>query len=212
MLQNTIVTGAGAEPGSRKFLGGAPDGLEPNDWPRCQTCEQPMSHLLQTDELTADLALGEQLLNVFMCQNEATLGECEPWSGDGGCNAVLVRPVVSAGATTLPSGVELLAKTSFTLTASDNGVDPETHAKFFTPHYRDLPDDVRGGHHATAGQFGGSPAWIQGSVEGPPPPFAFAGMFDERPWGSGANFGTGIAYLFVDLQTKPAQGHFFWQC
>ena len=210
MLVNEVVTGAAAVPDSRKFLGGTPDGLDQDEWPHCRQCDQPMSHLLQTNELTPDLPLNGQLLNVFMCQNEATIGGCESWNRDGGANAVLIRSL-GAGTTGVPPQVELLPQTPFTLVASDDGIDPETHAKFFTREYHNLPDGVRAAHHATAAQFGGSPTWIQGSVEGPSAPYVFAGMFDERPWDRGANFGNGIAYLFVDLGS-PAQGQIFWQC
>ncbi|WP_144758272.1 DUF1963 domain-containing protein [Curtobacterium sp. 9128] len=160
-------------------LGGLPAVPEGFRWPRCAEHDEPMQFTAQLEDRGA-------LVLVFLCQVDP--GTCASWDPDSGCNAAIVtggRDLRLAEAPTSPSDTAVVPGRPWLLgvrrTDASEHVDAVTRAR---------ADGV-----TVAGQWGGSPPWIQ--EDETPDGYRFLAMLDEEPLG--VNLGSaGAAYVFVD--------------
>jgi len=54
--------------GTRHFLGGQPEGIERQDYPKCQSCNQPMTFYAQIDSIGDKYDLADcMVLHNFVC-------------------------------------------------------------------------------------------------------------------------------------------------
>ncbi|MFG6485622.1 hypothetical protein ACG04R_03000 [Roseateles sp. BYS78W] len=220
-------------------FGGLPWGLPPQLWPVCADCGLPQTFLSQFVHHPQRLNLGRpgRMLFAFQCMHDP--GVCETWDGTSGANACLVLEPeqLQDSPTAVPEdGVPLeLELRVVDWIAQDDGITPEQAQSFLARDfdtYLALPDAVRDLPTGVT-RLGSVPLWVQSPEEAPDGNgWRFVGQLEgahrlQRPprtrlnpndedgtslWCDGPNFGGGLAYLFVDTEASPPQGHLFWQC
>jgi hypothetical protein len=163
-------------------------------WPDCATCEGPMQFLAQ-------LHLEDDVLAVFMCQNEP--GLCDEWDPAAGGNQAFVLPANGVAATPPPNGETRLGEVSGIALVDVEGVG-----------YDDARENW-GERRAVLGQFGGEPSWLQADetpgCPGCGEPMKFVAQLEEgHDHRTAANFGGGCAYAFRCEPCRNAA--FLWQC
>ena len=223
-------------------LGGLPFGLPASQWPVCKDCGKPQSLLAQFGHHSERLDLGKpgRVLSVFQCNHDP--GMCSTWEGGSGANACLVtEPEELTGKLTPAPTPGTIAEREARVVdwiVEDDGLSDSEAARFFqADSYFELPP-LKTELVPTSTRLGGVPHWIQSPDEAPGAPWQFVGQLDStysflRPlkeavtgvhadpdgWEGrthfceGPNFGDGgIAYLFINRQSVPVSGWFFWQC
>lgn len=223
-------------------LGGLPFGLPAVRWPTCKDCGKPQSLLAQFTHNPERLNLGRpgRVLSVFQCNHDP--GMCSTWEGGSGANAcVITEPEESTDSLTpAPSRDTPIEREVLVVEwqEQDDGLEPEEASRFFNgDSYFELPR-LKTELVPSGTRLGGVPYWVQSPDEAPGSPWQFVGQLDctysfLRPprasvegiyadpegwegrthWCEGPNFGDGgIAYLFINRQTEPPSGWFFWQC
>ena len=160
-----------------------------------------------------DLGSEGRVLTIWMCNNEDfTLGECYFGSWESGCNLAVIADLSTREPVTPPKEVAGTAYIELEIVAwseDDDGVPSSLFPVFFTDEYYKINrEDFKLWRNRSS--LGGTPSWIQSPSEAPPPPYRFAGEFWDQVRTKSPNYGTGIAYLFVDPDSATAK--FFWQC
>lgn len=223
-------------------LGGVPWGLAPGAWPVCQECGRPLSLMAQFVHHPVRLDLGREgrLLSVFQCSHPEGTG-CYTGLHGSGANACFVTEPedLVAGLTPLPPGQPDIQREARIVAwhERDDGIDEEQADLFLSDDgLRSLPGSLRD-HVPADTRLGGVPYWIQGlDEELLPDRWRFAGQLtdyyeftqapavatdgfslqdgDEGPTYvcNGPNYGTGIAYLFLQDTAGVPEGWFSWQC
>lgn len=223
-------------------LGGLPFGLPSVQWPLCKDCGKPQSLLAQFTHHPERLNLGRlgRVLSVFQCNHDP--GMCSTWEGGSGSNAcVITEPEENTNSLTQPPSPETAVEREARILEwreEDDGFDEDEAARFLKADaYSELPR-LKTKLVPAGTRLGGVPHWIQSPDEAPGSPWRFVGQLDStysflKPprtnvkdiyvdtkqwegrthWCEGPNFGDGgIAYLYVNLQSEPPSGWFFWQC
>ncbi|WP_328399338.1 hypothetical protein OHS70_21010 [Streptomyces sp. NBC_00390] len=196
-----IYDGAIADDAPARRTGGVPLVPDGFSWPLCRTCKGAMQFL-------AHLPGEEQVVSVFMCQNDP--GLCEEWSpADGGNRAYLFPHGGLAPAAVPPEGETSLGAVSALRTESVEEQD----------YFDAVQAWVAAGHEDESpvlGALGGEPYWIQDD-ETPNCPSCshrmdFAALLEEgRDHNTAANFGGGgCGYAFTCAPCSEAA--FLWQC
>ena len=222
-------------------FGGLPFGLPPSMWPTCSACgkHQTLLAQLRHDAVRLDLGRDGRVLHVFQCNHDP--GMCETWRGGSGANACfVVEPEdltddLTPWPETKPT-IEREARIAGWRALDDGLTDAQAELFFDADRLFSLPEEVFS-RPPNSSRLGGVPLWIQSPDEAPGPPWAFIGQLDgsysfleapSRPmdgvyedpshrdgrthFAEGPNFGSGIAYLFLDRSASPPRGWFFWQC
>lgn len=190
-------------------LGGLPWGLPAERWPRCPECEGLLTLHAQLQHHAERLDLGRsgRVLFVFQCDHRP--GLCETWSVSSTASvALVVEPeALQSGTTAAPEPTPLLSEVE--VLAWHPGSDPVDPARFEGLFDQGTYDDIVGDADLLYGaKAGGVPVWIQSASEGPSAPFRYVLQLAEGV--SGANYGSGLAYVFVDRAAPAAV--VFWQC
>ena len=216
---------------SAERIGGVPAGLWLPEWPGCAGCGRPMSFLAQFAHHPERLDLGgtDRFLTLWQCEREETLGTCPTFRSDGGANAALVVPMREGGADRVPEDAPPIYPTRPIVgwAVADDGVDPADMAVYLdgAAYFARMADRSDPGPDAVYGsRLGGAPSWIQSPAEAPAG-WRFVGQFEDgmdvpgQPAplmadgaGPGPNFGTGVAYVFLDPAGDPPAAKMFWQC
>ncbi|MFT3712022.1 MAG: hypothetical protein QM817_30640 [Archangium sp.] len=80
------------------LAGGVAPGITAKQWPHCEECKKPMTHLLTLNAHPQRLPLKKHAaLSAFICNNEETAGICETWDPDYGSSAVLLSKSTKGG-------------------------------------------------------------------------------------------------------------------
>jgi hypothetical protein len=170
-----------------------PDGFV---WPLCAECERAMQFIAHLDR-------GEDVVSVFMCQNDP--GMCEEWDPSAGGNRARVFPAEGLAPAAVPAEGQTLLEDVSVLVAQC------VEAKGYGQADTDGPVDGR----PVLGQLGGVPAWLQNDETpdcgGCGEQMGFVAQLEE---GHGhahpINFGGGCAYVFACDACREAA--FLWQC
>ncbi|MFD7451815.1 DUF1963 domain-containing protein [Kitasatospora sp. NPDC059827] len=200
--------------------GGVPLAPPGTDWPTCASCNGPMQFLAQV--LLNDLDTGSRtaptrdrgILALFACQNDP--GMCDDWAPTaGGNHAFLLPTTTDLRPLPLPhlpddadeTALVLGAVRAVTIEHTDQAEYDEAREAWAARTGR--PDT------SVLGQFGGTPAWIQGDETPTCPrcdhPMPLAVQLEEGPHPTAMNFGGGgCAYAFT---CQPCtQALLLWQC
>jgi len=175
-------------------------------WPTCRACEGPMEFIAQV--MPGDLGLdeGQDVLSVFMCQNDP--GLCSEWDPVAGGNKALLFPAAGLRAAVVPDGpaVGLEEVSSIQRVTASEDYD-EARDGWAEREVRPAGDVL--------GQLGGQPSWVQGDETPACPecatPMGFAVQLEEgHDYQTAANFGGGgCGYGFT---CRPcATAAFLWQ-
>lgn len=106
--------------------GGLPSGSPERPWPRCHSCERPMSFVVQLRAEDIVLPGGRRALQVYACLASKS---CTPYDPDSGCNHVdLLDASLPASCVTAPSDTLLLPDRAMTLVPSAEPPQPDFDA------------------------------------------------------------------------------------
>ncbi|GAB3279330.1 DUF1963 domain-containing protein [Kineosporia babensis] len=183
-------------PGTR--TGGVPLAPAGFTWPMCAACGGNMQFLAQ-------IALGEGLLSVFMCQNDP--GLCDEWDAVAGGNRAFVFTGELAAV-----GVPAVGEVQLGEVSAIKIVD--VAAPDYDEARRRFGSEEGVGQRVVLGQLGGEPSWLQGE-ETPDcgdcgKAMTLAAQLEEgHQYETGANFGGGCAYAFHCSGCLTAA--FLWQ-
>lgn len=132
--------------------GGVPLAPEGFRWPACRSCEDPMMFLALVMPPDLTMAVGPQVLSVFMCQNDP--GLCDEWDPAAGGNQALLFPLPGLRPAAVPDGpATLLGEAcAVDLVTADEDYGQARHA-WADRAGRPVSDVL--------GQLGGRPWWLQ---------------------------------------------------
>lgn len=201
-------------------FGGQPNWIEEPEWPLDKAKGEKMSFLAQIqlcDELFANTK--GKMAYIFFDASE----DGETWDPDSGQNAVIVQPgdnsvdtVAEAygPASEVNQGIENVReaglcefKVELEITAEPDYLNEDQLFKLMDE------DEAKYDLYCEAmdpSKIGGNPIFIQGEeipIEGD---WKFLCQLDENEIPVYANFGTGVAYAFIDAE--GTQGKILWQC
>ncbi|MFJ2582925.1 DUF1963 domain-containing protein [Kitasatospora aureofaciens] len=198
--------------------GGVPLAPPGTEWPTCSSCGGPMQFLAQVllDDVGSGGATGADrgVLALFACQNDP--GMCEDWDPTAGGNLALVLPFNGLQPLPFPR-LDDDADEAALMLGAVRTVTAEHEDEADYNEARDAWTARTGRSDSSVlGQFGGTPAWIQGDETPSCPrcsrPMPLAVQLEEGPDHSTAmNFGGGgCAYAFTCAPC--AQAALLWQC
>lgn len=204
-------------------LGGQPDGIDPNAWPSCGECKRPLSFIGQFHHHTDRLDLGgdDRVLTLWHCSQEGG-SECEVWDPDAGTHRAIVSEATETRSPvpTPSSEIDVFSELPVVeWVEADDGVNEADYPDYFVDakyHALTHPENAYGT------KLGGVPMWLQNAAEGPTAPWRFVMQLEEKqdirgvePRGSvnlaTPNFAMGRAFVFVNTESRPAEGHLFFQ-
>ncbi|MCW2934730.1 MAG: hypothetical protein JWM19_5692 [Actinomycetia bacterium] len=207
MTMLMVYAGPAAVDAAVTRTGGVPLVPAGFSWPACRTCGGPMQFLAQV--MLGDLGLDgwQDVLSVFMCQNDP--GLCEEWDPAAGGNQVLLFPPAGLRAAVVPPGpATMLGEASAVQYVAADEEYAEALPVWAAREGRPETDVL--------GQFGGQPLWVQGdetpACPGCARPMSFAVQLEEgHDYRTAANFGgRGCGYGFACHPCGTSA--FLWQC
>lgn len=189
----------------REKMGGVPDGLKLEDWPKCSGCGGSQTFIAQFKHHPERLDLGRngRVLFVFQCGQDP--GVCETWKHDTGENACFVvepenlsTPEPNASPPPKTGWMKKLFGTEVKLENAprdiptpyneviitkwnmyDDGLDNKLKASFFDEDlHSKLPHDIWENLNSTT-HLGGVPMWLQSSDEAPQLNWDFVGQISD---------------------------------
>lgn len=223
--------------GKDKF-GGLPWGFPREKWPSCAICGQPMNHICQLNHHKDRLDLGKEgrVLFSFQCDNSAS--NCQSWRKDSGANyvCILEKSELAPGPRFTKDNPYALYFESVVVSWHEehDAVPSELERNFFDDTLlMELPDEIYEAPKQIT-RLGSVPSFIQNADEAPKFPWRFilqmtdyfafdmpisddllsganVSYRDGRCYVDGPNFGTGIAYVFINTAEDTAKGLMFSQ-
>ena len=191
-------------PTEKTMFGGKPSAPSNSFvWPKCKSCQGNMQFLGQIQ------ASPEQLLLLFMCQNEP--GLCDEWDPNQGGNKVVAVSSNNLQLVSPPEGGETLRATRYGTASVQSDIHNYEEARTQWASVNGKPG------REVLGQIGGEPSWLQ-SDETPTcdscgNPMQFVAQLEQGPdWQTEMNFGGGgCAYVFR-CTCNQNSAKLLWQC
>lgn len=223
--------------GKDKF-GGLPLGFPNRKWPSCSNCGQPMNHICQLNHHKDRLDLGKEgrVLFSFQCDNSAS--NCSSWQRDSGANHVCI--LERSDLITRPAKIkDKLSAVYFESVViswheEHDAVPIELERNFFDDTLlMELPDEIYEAPKQIT-RLGSVPSFLQNADDAPKFPWRFVLQMtdyftfdmpisddllsganvsyrDGRWYVNGPNFGTGLAYVFINTAESMPKALMFSQ-
>lgn len=215
-------------------FGGRPSAFPAGRWPICARCGSRQTLLARFWHAPDRLDLGrDAALHIFQCLSTP---DCPSWKARAGSNEVIVldADLLATAPAQPPAAEAVLAEYLIDhYREGEDYVELEQHAAFLSEAtYAALEDDVRESVFDGT-KLAGLPAWLQDANQHPGVGWRLAVQLTEflevksaagLPPGKlhsfggrtsidwGANFGMGVAWVFLPLEPRPSSGLMLWQC
>ena len=140
-------------------VGGTPDWVAPAVWPKCKTCGNPLSFVLQLSDRKELPLAPSAAIYLFLCEDEAL--KCRPFDPEGGANAVIAQQA-AGGKFETPKAEGVVHAQKFLALAPAAEDSGALDIDFDSASSEQLREYDRAQEAAPEARVGGAPAWLQG--------------------------------------------------